>query len=64
MQVDETLVLGKESLELERLDQPVPSDPLPQHYGYQRCPICGCVSNRVHSHYTRTLAVCVGAFGT
>lgn len=58
MQVDETLVLGKESLELERLE-------ISQYHltlflnttaTRAQCPVCGCVSNRVHSHYTRTLA--------
>ena len=58
MQVDETLVLGKESLELERLE-------ISQYHltlflnttaTRAQCPVCGCVSIRVHSHYTRTLA--------
>ena len=58
MQVDETLILGKESLELERLE-------ISQHHltlfvsttaTIAQCPVCGCVSDRVHSHYTRTLA--------
>jgi transposase len=58
MQVDETLVLGKESLELERLE-------ISQHHltlfvsttaTRAQCPVCCCFSNRVHSHYTRTLA--------
>jgi transposase len=58
MQVDETLVLGKESLELERLE-------ISQHHltllvsttaTRTQCPLCGCVSDRVHSQYTRTLA--------
>ncbi len=58
MQVDETLVLGKESLELESLE-------ISQHHltlfvsttaTRAQCPVCSCVSNRVHSHYTRTLA--------
>lgn len=58
MQVDETLALGKESLELEPLE-------ISQHHRTLfvsttatrgQCPVCSCVSNRVHSHYTRTLA--------
>ncbi len=58
MQVDETLVLGKESLELEPLE-------ISQHHltffvsttaTRAQCSVCGCVSNRVHSHYTRTLS--------
>ncbi len=58
MQVDQTLILGKESLELKRLE-------ISEHHltllvsttaTRAQCPVCGCVSNRVHSHYTRTLA--------
>lgn len=58
MQVSETLVLGKESLKLQRLE-------ISQHHltlfvgttaTRAQCPLCGCVSNRVHSRYTRTLA--------
>jgi transposase len=58
MQVDETLLLGIESLELKRLE-------ISQHHltlfvsttaTRAQCPVCSCVSDRVHSYYTRTLA--------
>src|SRR5215212_11663963 len=58
MQLDETLLLGHESLELKRLE-------ISQHHltlfvsttaTRVQCPVCSCVSDRVHSHYTRTLA--------
>lgn len=58
MQLDETLLLGHESLELKRLQ-------ISQHHltlfvsttaTRAQCPVCSCVSDRVHSHYTRTLA--------
>jgi transposase len=58
MQLDETLVLGEENLELQRLQ-------ISQHHlilfvnttaTRAQCPVCGCVSHRVHRHYTRTLA--------
>ena len=51
MQLDETLILGKESLKLERLE-------ISQHHltlfvsttaTRAQCPLCGCVSNQVHS---------------
>src|SRR3954451_19708124 len=58
MQVDEPLLLSNESLELKRLE-------ISQHHltlfvsttaTRAQCSVCSCVSDRVHSYYTRTLA--------
>jgi transposase len=58
MQIDETLFFGGESLQLERLEVEG------NHLGLfasiaaptAECPICGCVSGRIHSHYPRIVS--------
>lgn len=57
MQIDAALFLGEGSLQLERLEAEAnhvslfDSTTAPT----AECPICGCVSGRVHSYYSRTV---------
>ncbi|MDQ3523414.1 MAG: ISL3 family transposase [Gemmatimonadota bacterium] len=58
MQIDETLLFGEEKLQLQSLEIGV------DYINFfaaiaaaiAQCPVCGCVSDRVHSHYRRTLS--------
>jgi transposase len=57
MQIDETLLFGKEELQLERLE--IEGDHISLFVttaaATAECPICGWISDRVHSSYTRTV---------
>jgi hypothetical protein len=58
MPIDETLLFGKEKLRLQRLE--IREDRLDLFAttaaATAECPICGRVSERVHSSYTRTVS--------
>lgn len=58
MQIDETLLFGGEKLRLRSLE--IGADHISLFAATAaakvECPLCGCVSDRVHSHYRRTLS--------
>lgn len=58
MQIDETLLFGEEKLQLQSLE--IKADHISLFAttaaATAKCPVCGCVSDRVHSHYCRTLS--------
>lgn len=58
MQFDETLFLGKENLQLQRLELEEDHVSLfaSTTAATAQCPICGCTSGRVHSRYCRTVS--------
>jgi hypothetical protein len=58
MQINQTLVLDKEGLELKRLEigQYHLTLSVSTTVARAECPVCGHLSNRVHSRYTRTVS--------
>jgi hypothetical protein len=52
MQLDETLLFGEEKLQLQSLE--IRADHISLFdttaAATAKCPVCGCVSERVHSH--------------